>query len=290
MLNRMEIFYFVAKLNSFSKAALKLGLSKGYVSMQVNALEKELKVKLLNRTTRHLSLTDAGKAFFASCEIIMREKEQAKTALEELQKEPIGMLRISAPNSLCSTFLSVIIPDFLKEYPKVMIDVDGSSIKRDLIKDKFDIVFRITQTPDEQYVAKLISTFQFVTCATPEYFQKHGEPKVPEDLRQHNCLSYSAYPRHNVWHFSKNNKIEEILISGNLAVDNASLIQSALMSGLGIARLPAYFITRELKAGKLKLLFSDYEPTTISIYALYLSSAIALPKVQSFLAYLKQRL
>lgn len=287
MLNQMEIFYYVATLNSFSKTALKLGLSKGYISMQINALEKELKVKLLNRTTRHLSLTDAGKAFFVSCEVIMREKEQAKIVLEEIQKEPTGVLRISAPNSLCNTFLASIIPKYLLEYPKVSIEVEGAFVKRDLIKDKYDILFRITNTPEEQYVAKLITTFHFVICATHDYLAKYGEPKIPEDLRQHNCLSYSANPRHNQWVFTKNNKTIEIQTRGCLVTDNAHLLHSTLMAGMGVASVPSYFITEELKAGKLKILFNDYDSASMSIYAMYLSSAVSLPKVQSFLSYMR---
>lgn len=287
--NQIEIFYHVAKLNSFTKAALKLGLSKGYVSMLINDLEKDLGVKLLNRTTRHISLTEAGKLFFSSCEIIMQEKDRATAVIEEIQKEPVGKLTITAPPSLCATLLATIVPAFLKAYPKITLEIDSTGQKRDLIKENIDVAFRITKSPDENYIAKLITNFQLIVCASPAYLQKHGEPKTPQDLHQHNCLAYTVDPSHSVWPFIKNNVMEEVQVRGNLEVGNSNIIHKALLEGAGIARLPSYFIHEDLKSGKLQMLFNDYEKVNMPIYAVYLHAAIALPKLQVFLAFVKQR-
>lgn len=142
----MEIFYYVATLNSFSQAARVLGISKGYVSMQINALEKKLHVKLLHRTTRHLSLTDEGNLFFGSCEKIIKEQRKAQNLLDDLRAEPTGHLKLSASPSLTATFMAQLLPGFIARYPKLIVEMEASSKVGDLEKEGIDIALRITRS------------------------------------------------------------------------------------------------------------------------------------------------
>jgi DNA-binding transcriptional LysR family regulator len=177
-LDQMEIFYFVATWNSFSRAAIELDVSKGFVSSQISALEKDLKVKLLHRSTRHLSLTEEGNLFLESCAKIVREKQLATSILKQSQAEPSGHLKITAPPSMCHTFLSELLPKFQKKYRKISLTIDSSSSIKNLLQHGIDIALRITSTPDENHIARVITTFRFVICATPKYLKNIQSPKI----------------------------------------------------------------------------------------------------------------
>lgn len=287
LLPNMEIFYHVANLQSFSRAAEKLKVSKGHISQQINSLERELGVALLHRTTRSLKLTEAGEAFLQSCIRIITEKNLALSFVEELQTEPSGNLKISAPPSMCSTILSKIIPKFLAKYPKISLTIDASSTQLDLIKNDIDLALRITNNPQPNYIAKLISSFKFSICASPKYLQQQGIPKFPRDLMQHNCLIYSADPASNTWPFTKKQKFEEITVQGNLRSTNNNIIKEAVLADKGIARLPNYLLQDEIKNKKIKLLLEDYNEVIMPIYAMYVSSRSTAPKIKAFLEFLK---
>lgn len=286
LLPHMEIFYHVANLQSFSRAAEKLKVSKGHISQQINSLERELGVTLLQRTTRSLKLTEAGETFLQSCTRVINEKNLALSLVEELQTEPSGNLKISAPPSMCSTILTKIIPKFLDKYPKITLTVDASSTQLDLIKNDIDLALRITNNPQPNYVARLISSFKFSICASPKYLQQHGTPKSPQDLTQHNCLIYSADPISNTWPFTKKQKFEEITVHGNLRATNSNIIKEAVLAGKGIARLPDYLLQDEIKNKKIKLLLETYNEAIMPIYAMYASSRSTAPKIKAFLEFL----
>lgn len=289
-LNQMEIFYFVATWKSFSKAAIELGVSKGYVSMQITALEKELGVKLLYRTTRHLSLTEEGDLFFSSCAKIVGEQKLAMTLLKEAKEEPSGNLKISAPPSMCETFLAELLPKFQERYPAISLIVDSSAAVKNLLQHNIDIALRITHVPDERYIARLITEFRFIICATPGYLQQHGTPKMPEDLLSHNCLVYSADPNQNRWPFQVKNKLDTITVHGKLAATNTTIIKAALLANQGIARLPQYVLAREIANKELAVLFSDNMKMEMPVYAIY-SSNLNIPlKIKYFIKFLKDNL
>jgi len=284
----METFYHVASLQSFSRAAEKLKVSKGHISQQINFLERELGVTLLQRTTRSLKLTEAGIAFLQSCTRVVNEKNLALSLVEELQTEPSGNLKISAPPSMCSTILAKMIPQFLASYPKITISVDASSTQLDLIKNDIDLAIRITNNPQPNYIARLISSFKFSICANPEYLKKHGTPKFPQDLTQHNCLIYSADPTSNTWPFRKKQELEEIIVQGNLRATNSNIVKEAVLAGKGIARLPDYLLKEEIKNKKVKLLLENYNEAIMPIYAMYASSRSTAPKIKAFMEFLNK--
>ncbi|MGQ3889967.1 LysR family transcriptional regulator [Legionella sp. CNM-1927-20] len=289
-LNQMEIFYFVATWNSFSQAALDLGVSKGYVSTQITALEKNLGVKLLYRTTRHLSLTEEGILFLEFCTNIVREKKLAASLLKNSQEEPHGHLKITAPPSMCSTFLAQLLPKFQEQYPKMSLTIDSSSSVKNLLQHGIDIALRITHSPDENYVARLITTFNFVICATPEYLSKYGMPQESDELLQHNCLIYSADPVQNHWPFQLQGSVKIMTVQGNLVSANSSIIKNALLRNKGIARLPEYIVADEILENKLIVLFNKNVSIKMPIYAIYSSNIKLPPKIKCFVQFLKENL
>jgi LysR family transcriptional regulator for bpeEF and oprC len=286
----MEIFYFVATWKSFSRAALELKLSKGYVSTQITALEKDLGAKLLYRTTRHLSLTEEGILFLDSCTKIVGEKKLATSLLKDSQTEPSGHLKITAPPSMCATFLSELLPKFQEQYPKISLTIDSSSRLKNLLQHGIDIALRLTQVPDENYIARLITTFPFVICATANYLKKHGTPKNPDDLLQHNCLIYSADPTQNRWPFQIHKTVKIITVQGNLVSANSSIIKSALIANHGITRLPEYVIAKEIVNNKVTELFSEHTKIEIPLYAIYSSNVSISPKIKCFIKFLLENI
>ena len=287
-LDQMEIFYFVATWKNFSRAALELGVSKGFVSSQISALEKDLKVKLLHRSTRHLSLTEEGNLFLESCTKIVREKQLATSIFTQSQTEPSGHLKITAPPSMCNTFLSELLPKFQKKHPKISLTIDSSSTVKNLLQHGIDIALRITSMPDENYIARAITTFRFVICATPNYLKQYKKPKIPDDLLQHNCLIYSADPAQNRWPFQIQNKTRIISAQGNLSSANSTIVKNALLADQGITRLPEYVVTKEIADKKLVVLFSENMKIEMPIYAIYASGINISPKIKSFISFLRE--
>jgi LysR family transcriptional regulator for bpeEF and oprC len=284
-LSLMEIFYNVALQNSFTKAAKELDLSKSYISMQISELETQLGTKLLNRTTRHLSLTQAGDAFLESCKKIIAEKDHAVSTIESIKSEPAGHLKISAPPSMCASYLSTLLPKFVAAHPKIKVELEASASVKDLLASKIDIAIRTTRKPDPNYIARLLGDFALTVCATPHYLEQNGTPKKPQDLIHHNCLIYSSDPTGHIWEFQSEKKREEIPVKGNLLSDNSFAVQNAMLANMGIARLPSYLLHSERKSAKLIPLLEDFNQNRLPIYALYAPQAPA--KTKAFIAFIK---
>lgn len=289
-LTQMEIFHSVATWNSFSKAAIQLGLSKGYVSTQITSLEKELGKKLLYRTTRNLSLTEAGVTFLESCNKIVREKQFSISQLKEFQSEPSGQLKVTAPPSMCNTFLAELIPAFQKKHQQISLIFDSSSGIKNLEQHGIDIALRITTTPDENYIAKMIMTFRFVVCATEDYLQNHPSIKSPEDLIKHDCLIYNADPVANHWPFQIKGNTKIITVNNKLSADSSSIIKASLLSSGGVARLPDYIVSKEINNGSLRVLFPESTIIEMPIYAIYASGINITAKIHCFISFLKEHL
>jgi len=287
-LNQMEIFYFVATWKSFSRAALELGFSKGYVSTQVTALEKNLGTKLLHRTTRHLSITEEGTLFLDSCAKIVGEKKLAASRLKDSKDVASGHLTITAPPSMCATFLAELLPKFQKLYPQITLTVDSSSKVLNLLQHGIDLALRATPIPDENCVARLITTFNFAVCATPKYLQENKIPKNPADLLRHNCLIYSADPAQNRWPFQMKNKVDFITAQGNLTSADSTVIKSALLANQGIVRLPRYVLAKEIANKKLTELFAENMKIDMPLYAIYSSNPNTPPKIKCFIKFLNE--
>lgn len=286
----IPVFIAVVECGSFSAAGQKLGTSKSAVSKRINQLEHNLGVRLLHRTTRRLSLTEAGehyydyvrKAYVAACE--------GEDAITQWQGKPKGVLRVSVPMSFGRLHIAPLVSTFLAEYPDIQLTMTMDDKMVDLVEGGFDIAIRIGDLPDSSLVARRIAPCRSVVCASPEYVERHGKPKIPQDLQQHNCLVYSYFRGGSEWHFSGRNGTVKVLPKGNYQVNNSAAIREALITGLGVCQMPTFIVGPDLASGKLVSLLEDYPLPLHAIYAVFPERKHLPAKVRVFLDFLIKHL
>ncbi|MGH8597244.1 MAG: LysR substrate-binding domain-containing protein, partial [Gammaproteobacteria bacterium] len=218
----IAVFVQVVDSGSFTKAADQLGLSHSMASKSVTRLESRLGARLLNRTTRRLSLTEAGEALYEKSRGALSQIEDAELEIGQLQNEPRGLLRITAPMSFGILHIAPALPDFLRRHPRVSVEIKFDDRTVDLVDERFDLAIRVASDLQEStLVARTLAPCRFVVCASPGYFERHRAPLTPHDLREHNCLVYTYVARPNVWRFaaSDGSKIA-VPVSGNLRTNN----------------------------------------------------------------------
>lgn len=288
-LSGMAVFAKVVEARSFTAAAAELGMSKSAVSKQISRLEDRLGARLLNRTTRRLSLTETGAAFYDRCARVVAEAQEAELAVTNLQSEPRGTLRVNAPMSFGHLHIAPAIPDFLTRYPEVRVDMTMNDRFVDLIDEGFDVAIRIARLTDSSLIARRLAPDRRVLCGAPAYFAKHGEPRTPDDLATHNCLSYAYVSDTDQWQFIDGEGTRAVSVRGNLRANNGDAIRQALLAGLGVAVLPAFIVGPDVQAGRLKEVLSDYLPNRASVYAVYPHSRHLSAKVRVFVDFLADR-
>jgi DNA-binding transcriptional LysR family regulator len=288
-LERMAIFARVAEAKSFSAAARKLGLSKSLVSKQVTQLEKSVGARLLNRTTRAMSLTEAGAVFYGHCARIVEELEEAKLAVNKLNSEPRGLLRITAPVAFGTLHVAPALPAFLARHEDLKIEMVITDRIADLADEGFDMAIRIAREPGQLLVARRLAADRRKMCATPGYFGRHGIPRTPKDLSRHNCLTYTHLNPQGAWRLEGPHGHVQVTAAGNLTLNDDEALSQAVLGGLGIAILPTFIIGKDLQAGRLKAVLSDYIPVERHIYAVYLPNRQLSAKVRAFIDFLVER-
>lgn len=287
---RMAVFAAVVEAKSFAEAARRLGLSRSQVSKQVASLEQSLSARLLNRTTRSLSLTEAGAAYYGHCARIVDEAQQAKLVVSRLQEEPRGVLKITASVAFGTLHVAPAIPDFLARHPGLGVDMTINDRFADLAEEGYDLALRITHQPDLNLVARELAPIHHLVCATPGYFEKHGTPATPSELSSHNCLIYTHnIPHEGQWRFMHDDAELIISVSGNLRLNDDQAIWQAARGGLGLALLPTFMIGEDLQAGKLQAALSAFVPVQRRLYATYLPNRHLSPKVRAFIDFLIDR-
>ena len=282
----MLVFAEVVATGSFSQAAKRLGLSKASVSREVARLERRLGAQLLRRTTRSMSLTEIGETFYAGCQRMAEEAEQAERSVSELQAEPRGEIRLVTPISLGQFHIAPLLPAFLARHPKVRVRVELTDRMVDLVSEKFDLAIRITgRLSDAALVQRRLCPIRFVVCASPAYLARHGTPSDPDELFQHNCLGMGASP----WHLLLSREWAAKL-RGDLFVDNGDALRRIALLGHGIVFLPTYLVGEDLAHGRLVRILADDLGLEASAFALYPQSRHASPKVRALIDYLAQTL
>jgi len=285
----MAVFAKVVEARSFTAAAAELGMSKSAVSKQITRLEDRLGARLLNRTTRRLSLTETGAAFYDRCARVVAEAQQAELAVTHLQSEPRGTLRVNAPMTFGHLHIAPAIPDFLARYPELRVDMTMNDRFVDLIDEGFDVAIRIAQLTDSSLIARRLAPDRRILCGSPAYFAKHGEPRTPDDFARHNCLSYAYVSDTDQWQFIDGEGTRSIPVRGNLRANNGDAIRQALLASLGVAILPSFMVGADVQAGRLKEVLSDYLPNRASVYAVYPHSRHLTAKVRVFVDFLADR-
>jgi DNA-binding transcriptional LysR family regulator len=264
-------------------------MSKSLVSKHVTQLEKSLGARLLNRTTRALSLTEAGAAFYAHCARIVEEMEEAKLAVSRLHSEPRGLLRISSSVAFGRLHIAPALAEFLQTYPEIKIDMVTTDRIVDLAEEGFDVVVRVVSEPAPNLVARTLAPVHRKMCATPEYFARHGLPRTPADLEHHNCLVYTYFTPHGPWRLRGPDGDIAVRAPGNLRLNDDDVLAEAVLRGVGIALLPTFIVGKDIQGGRLQSVLSEYIPIERHIYAVYLPTRHLSAKVRCFIDFLLQR-
>ncbi|MEO8524449.1 MAG: LysR family transcriptional regulator [Caldimonas sp.] len=288
-LNDMVIFVRVVEASGFTEAARRMGTSKSRVSKTIARLEKELGVRLLNRSTRGLSLTEIGAAFYEHCVRIADEAAQAAELVSQLQSEPRGVLKVTAPVSFGRLHLAPAVAEYLMLNPRVRLDVTITDRVVDLVSEGYDLAIRIAREPSLHHVARELAPVRRVVCATPGYFERFGTPLSPQELTKHNCLHYTHFGSQGEWRLHDHSGEIVVPVTGSFRVNDDDVLSGAVMRGLGIALLPTFIIGHELQSGRLQSVLSNYVPLERHVYAVHLPNLHLPVKVRGFIDFLQSR-
>jgi DNA-binding transcriptional LysR family regulator len=285
-LDGIAAFAGVVDSGSFSAAARRLKISKSAVSAHVQRLEERLGTRLLNRTTRRLSVTEAGAVYYRHCARILAEAEAAEQAATALQREPRGALRISAPDSFGWRHVAPAVPLFLKRYPDLAVDITLSPKHVNLVDEGLDLAIRIGVLEDSPLVVRKLAPSRLVLCAAPAYLKAHGMPHAPDELAKHNCLCTSVLPWGDEWHLAGKRGEVRVAVGGSFRSNSAEMLRAAALDGIGITVLPTWAVGEPLRAGALRRVLEAWEPPASTIYAVYPGNRLMSMKVRAFVDHL----
>jgi DNA-binding transcriptional LysR family regulator len=285
-LNALHVFAKVVQAGSFTGAARALGMPNSTVSQRVAELEERLGVRLLQRTTRRLSLTDAGRLYHDHCVRIVAEVEAAEQAVTSLQETPRGLLRVTVPAS--SQFLGPILADFRARHREVQLDVVCTDRLVNLIEESFDVAVRAGVLTDSTLIARNLGTLRFRLVASRRYLDKRGRPRSPDDLARHECLTFSVGKHPRVWRLTRGDDAREVNVTPALSVNDLDILHDAAIGGVGVAMLPAYRCVDDIRARRLERVLPDWEGPAEPVHSVYPSVRHLSPKVKALLDHLQQ--
>ena len=289
-LTALQVFAQVVESGSFAKAAAKLGLSTSAVSRHVAELEAHLQTRLLNRTTRRVSLTETGRAFYERTVQLLADLEEAEREASRAAVVPRGVIRLTTAVNFGVRHLAPAIAEFLAKHGELRFDVSLSDRIVDLVEEGFDLAIRIGGPGPQNLVARKLGETRVMLCASPAYLAAHGTPQVPEDLERHNCFTYEYVSPRNVWHFrDPSGRERQVRVSGNLHSNNGDLAAEVAARGGGIVFEPAFIVGPEVRAGRLVPLLQDFVPPPVPIFAVYPSRKHLSAKVRAFVDFLVER-
>lgn len=287
-LNEIVVFARVVQAGSFTAAAAQLGMPKSTVSRKVSELEERLGSRLLQRTTRKLSLTDVGRTYYDYCARIVGEVEEAERAVGSLQGTPRGLLRITAPVNV--SFLGPIVSEFLERYPEVQIELFCTQRSVDLIEERYDLGIRAGALGDSTLIARSLGTVRWFVVATRNYLKKHGRPRSPEDLKEHQCVLFGAGTLGTVVNLERGDASVQVGVSPRLFVSDMDVLRTAVLAGLGIGVLPGFVCVEDLQARRLERVLRDWNVPATPVHVVYPSTRHISPKVKTFIEHLQKRM
>jgi len=286
----LEAFARVAETGSFSAAARALGLSKSLISRQVSALEADLGARLFARTTRSLTLTEAGRGYYDQVVRILAQMEEADLSVSQLQATPRGKLRVNAPMSFSLLQLAPALPDFLELYPEIDVDIAMNDRRVDLLEEGFDLAIRIGRLADSSLIARKLGPVRRVVSASPDYLKERGIPVTPADLRRHDCLCYSNADTVDEWRFAEpDGRPVSVEVKGRVRANNGDLLRIAALRGMGLVDLPSFLVAQDLEKGTLVSVLETFIRQDGGVYAVYPHARYLPPKIRVFVDFLAER-
>ncbi|OPX54601.1 transcriptional regulator, LysR family [Oceanospirillum multiglobuliferum] len=285
-------FVAVVETGSFTEAAKRMALSTAQISRQVSQLEQRLATKLLYRTTRKVSVTEAGQLYYQHCRQVLEGLAEAERAVVHLQDTPRGKLKITAPITYGENIIAPLLNDFALRYPELDIQLVLSNQRFDLVEQGFDLAIRIGRLENSSMIAKPLSMRSLYTCAAPDYLRQYGEPHTLSELARHNCLLGTL----DYWRFQdeqakqEHHKERNLRVSGRLRYNSGTALLDAALKGLGIVQLPDFYVRDYLEQGLLVELLRNYQPIDENIWALYPHNRQLSAKVRLLVAFLEEAL
>ena len=273
---------------SFTKAAHKLGISPSGVSKAISRLEAQFKVRLLHRTSRSITITPEGVAFYERCRQIVADLGDAGQLLSRAQEAPRGLLRVTLPLSVGRLHLARALPEFARRYPEVNLDATLTDRMVDLVEEGFDVAVRLGKPPDSRLVARQLAAGVLTTCAAPSYLKQHGTPRTPEDLADHNCVRFVVPSTGRVqdWRFQRGGKKFSIAVPGNLSLDHAEALVEAALAGTALIQISSYVTAPAIRSHLLKAVLTQYQVDSPGVWVMYPHNRNLTPRVRAFVDFL----
>ncbi|MDH0342291.1 MULTISPECIES: LysR family transcriptional regulator [Chromobacterium] len=287
--SEIRAFVCVAELGSFAAAAERLELSRAMVTKLVSSLEGRLGVRLMHRTTRRLSLTEAGETYLGQAGGLLAELDDLDARLSQGASSPVGRLRVSAPVSFGMRYLGRVVAGFHQQYPQIEVELNLNDRRVDLVEEGFDLGLRVSNLSDSSLVARRLARIRDLVVAAPSYLQRCGTPATPADLAEHQCLLYALTTQPNLWDFTApDGSSGRVKVKGMLRANNGDILTDAAIHGMGVILQPRFLVEQGLAEGTLVPLLSDYDWHCLDLSAVYPARRHVPGKVRAFVDYLQQ--
>jgi DNA-binding transcriptional LysR family regulator len=287
-ISAMRVFSEVVTRGSFTAAANTLGMSRAMVTRHIGELERWLGARLLQRSTRRLSLTEAGEACVVRSRQLLELVNDVEQVVGQRDTEPHGQIRVSCNPGFGQAHLSAILVDYLARYPRTKVDLVLSDANLNLVDERIDLAIRMTNELDPALLGKKLTTCRNVLCCTPGYLAKQSVPKTPDDLAQHNCLSHSRVEK-SQWNFARGGEERLVQVSGSFSANDVMSLLEAVRAGGGLALLPNYVVAPLLRNGDLVAVMPDWQPDTLGVYGVYVSRRHQPASLRTMLDFLSAR-
>jgi DNA-binding transcriptional LysR family regulator len=279
-------FVAVAEAHSFTAAAKRIGISTAQVSRQISALEERLATKLLYRTTRKVSVTDAGQVYYQHCRQVLDGLKEAELAMNNLQSTPTGKLKITAPVTYGERSIAPLLNNFVAKYPELNVQLHLTNQLINLVDEGYDLAIRLGKLEDSTMIAQRLSSRTHYVCASPDYLARFGVPHSLSELSKHNCLQ-GTLP---YWRFQEDGKVNNIEVNGNIRCNSGRALVDAALKGLGIVQLPDYYVLGSIESGQLISLLEQHRESNEGVWALYPHNRHLSPKIRLLIDYLGEEL
>ena len=285
-LTGLREFIAVVDYGGFTAAANTLDVSTSFVSRQVSQLEDRLGTRLLHRTTRSVTLSDLGRTYYERSREIFDQLDHLESDMADLQEQPKGRVRITAAGFYAEQYVAPAVAEFTKKHPEVTVELSTSMRLVNIVEEGYDLAIRMSAPTDSSLVARKVVSQRIMVCASPQYLKKSGRPKVPEDLRKHNCLTLQDMP----WRFATPDSVFTVKVRGGWTSDNGRALVAAAVQGMGLVRFTSYYFDKELAAGELVPVLEEFEVQDAATWIMYPDRHHLPTRVRYLIDFLVERL